>query len=274
MTVNTYDAIARVYDLQHGAFLDDVPMYLRLMRDLSPDQPALELGSGSGRVMIPLIEAGHRVVGVDESGEMLRIAQARLEDRPHIPAQRYSLVQADARTVVLDEQFGLVFIALNTFLHNATREDQLATLRTARRHLAPGGALVVDLPPNDELAFQPDDGQFQLEVTMIDPRTGGEIHKHIASRIFWATQEQELTYHIVHSSGTPEQDEQFISFRMRHVFRHEMDLLLLHSGFDAPEWYGDYDLSPYGDNSPRMIAVARAARADHGAQGAWAAQPA
>jgi len=261
MTVNTYDAFAHVYDLQHSTFLDDVPMYLRLVREFSPDQPVLELGSGSGRVMIPLVEAGHRVVGVDESGEMLRIALAHLHDRPHIPAQRYSLVQADARTIALDEQFSLTFIALNTFLHNATREDQLATLRAARRHLAPGGALVVDLPPNDELAFQPDDGQFQFEATMIDPRTGGEIHKHVASRVFWATQEQELTYRITHSingkasHGGP--DEQFVSFRLRHVFKHEMELLLLHTGFDALAWYGDYDLSPYGEGSPRMIAVAR-----------------
>jgi SAM-dependent methyltransferase len=258
MTQNTYDAFARVYDLQHSTFLDDVPMYLRLVRELSPNQPVLELGSGSGRVMIPLVEAGHRVVGVDESGEMLRLAQAHLQDRPHIPAQRYSLVQADARAVVLDERFGLVLIALNTFLHNATRDDQLATLRAARRHLVPGGALVVDLPPNDELAFQPDDGQFQFEATMIDPRTGGEIHKYVASRIFWATQEQELTYRITQNGP----DEQFVSFRLRHVFKHEMELLLLHSGFEAPAWYGDYDLGPYGEGSPRMIAVARAVGTD------------
>jgi SAM-dependent methyltransferase len=258
MAFNTYDSIAQVYDLQHRPFLDDVPMYLRLIRDYGLQPPLLEIGCGTGRVMTPLVEAGFRVVGVDESREMLRIAEEHFAARPHIPSSRYKLVRADARDFALDESFGLAFIALNTFLHSATREDQLATLRTARRHLVSGGALVVDLPPNDELAFQPDDGEFQFEAMMIDPRTGGQIHKHVASRVFWATQEQELTYRIERAVGDI-RDEQFVSFRLRHVFKHEMDLLLLQSGFAAPTWHGDYDLNPYTDGSPRMIAVAQAA---------------
>ena len=175
----------------------------------------------------------------------------------NVPAEKYSLVQADARDFNLDEAFGLAFIALNTFLHIATREDQLATLRSARRHLTPGGALVVDLPPNDEMAFQPEDGQFELEATLTDPVTGEEIRKFAASRIFWATQEQELTYRIEYAGG--KQADQFVSFRMRHVFKHEMELLLLQAGFHAPTWYGGYDLGPYAEGSPRMIALARAA---------------
>lgn len=52
--------------------------------------------------------------------------------------------------------------------------------------------------------------------------------------------------------------EQLVTFRLRHVFKHEMELLLLQSGFAEPTWYGNYDLSPYGEGSPRMIAAARA----------------
>jgi SAM-dependent methyltransferase len=259
-TASLYDAFAYIYDLQHSAFLDDLPMYLHLARGAGPADAILEIGCGSGRVMLPLAEAGFRVVGVDESAEMLRIAERRLRASRHIPADRWSLVHADARRLQMNEsaRFSMALIALNTFLHNLVRDDQLATLRAVRSHLLPGGLLVVDLPPNDELAYQPDDGAFQLEATLIDPQAGSEIRKYVASRVFWSTQEQELTYRIEEQRGGGVA-EQLVTFRLRHVFKHEMELLLLQAGFAEPCWYGSYDLDPYGEGSPRMIAVARAA---------------
>lgn len=258
MTQTLYDSFALIYDLQHRTYLDDVPMYLQLAREHAAQSAILELGAGTGRVMIPLVEAGHRVVGVDESAQMLQLAEANLRQSPRAPAERWSLVQADARSLHLDEKFNLAFIALNTFLHNATRDDQLATLASARRHLREGGVLIVDLPANDELVYQPDDGEFQFEASMIDPATQAQINKYVASRVFWATQEQELTYRIERrrNSDMSEMEEQLVSFRLRHVFKHEMELLLLQSGFATPAWFGDYDLSPHAEGSTRMIAVA------------------
>jgi SAM-dependent methyltransferase len=257
-----YDALARVYDLQHAHFLDDLTLYLRLVRSFGPGAMILELGCGSGRLLLPLAEAGYRVVGVDESAEMLRIAEQKLRASRHIPAERWCLAHADARALHLDTQgtFNLALIALNTFLHNLSREDQLAMLRAARRHLRSDGLLIVDLPPNDEMVYQPDDGAFQLEATLIDPQANSEIYKYVASRVFWATQEQELTYRIEERrAGGELLSEQLVTFRLRHVFRHEMELLLLMSGFAEPAWYGDYQMSPYGEGSPRMIALAQAA---------------
>ncbi len=258
---STYDAFAQIYDLQHGSFLDDIPMYLRLAHEMPATASILEIGCGSGRVMIPLAEAGFHVVGVDESVEMLRIAERRLRSSRHIPTERWSLVHADARTLQLDRpaRFDMALIALNTFLHNLTRGDQLAMLRAVRDHLSVGGLLAVDLPPNDEMAYQPDDGVFQLEATLIDPLARSEIRKFVASRVFWATQEQELTYRIEERQAeSSEATEQIVTFRLRHVFKHEMELLLLQTGFAEPIWYGNYDLDPYGEGSPRMIAVTRA----------------
>jgi SAM-dependent methyltransferase len=257
MTQPLYDSFAFVYDLQHRTFLDDVPMYVQLARQHAAQGAILELGAGTGRVMTPLVEQGFRVVGVDESAEMLALAEAHLRQSPRAPAARWSLAHADARALHLDERFSMAFIALNTFLHCATREDQLATLASARRHLPAGGVLIVDLPPNDELMFQPDDGEFQFEASMVDPATQTQYNKYVASRIAWAAQEQALTYRIERRQGS-EMAQQIVSFRLRHVFKHEMELLLLGSGFAAPAWLGNYDLSSYSEGSPRMIAIAQA----------------
>jgi SAM-dependent methyltransferase len=255
MSNSLYDSFATIYDLQHGTFDDDMPLYLRLAKEHAGAKPILELGCGTGRAMLPLVKAGYRVVGVDESEAMLAIARQKMSDFLKT-SDICKLIQADTRQLELDERFGLAFIALNTFLHNLTREDQLATLRSVHRHLLTDAVLVIDLPANDELSYQPDDGEFVFETVLIDPKNRARIDKYVASKIFWATQEQELTYRIVEENDG-EKREQFVSFRLRHVFKHEMELLLLQSGFDTPTWRGDYDLKPYTDGSPRMIAVAR-----------------
>ncbi len=255
-----YAQLARFYDLQHATYTPDVDLYRHFAaecREHFGDCRIMEIGCGTGRIMVPLVGDGYYVVGVDESPEMLRIARERLvalQDQAP-PGERYRLVQADVRTVQLEGGFGLAFIALNTFLHNLTREDQLAMLAAARRNLLPGAKLLVDLPPNDELAYQPDDGEYEFEATLVDPATGTLTDKFVASRISWAEQTQTLSYRIDEKLPGGKRS-QTVTFRLRHVFRHEMELLLERTGFRTWEWYGDYDLSPYHDGSPRMIVVA------------------
>ena len=254
MDSSAYASLARTYDLQHNLYTPDIPMYEHLAKQHAPNQPILEIGCGTGRVLIPLAQAGFEIVGVDNSPEMLAIGRERLRGAAASPgaALKAELIEADALSFDLGCRFGFAFIALNTFLHNLNQDSQLQTLRNAHKHLLPGGSLVIDLPPNDELMHQPDDGEYQFEAAMIDPATQTRIDKFVASEIFWAMQEQALSYKLVEGER-----EQTVTFRLRHVFKHEMELLLTLSGFAQPEWFGDYDLSPYVDDSPRMICVAR-----------------
>ena len=257
MDSSAYRILARTYDLQHHLYTPDIPMYEQLARMLAPNLPLLEIGCGTGRVLLPLAQAGFEIVGIDNSAEMLAIGWARLRGAVASPDAelKAEMIEADALNFDLGRRFGLAFIALNTFLHNLTRESQLQTLNNAHKHLLPGGSMVIDLPPNDELANQPDDGEFIFDATLIDPTTQTRIDKSVSSEVFWDTQEQALRYKMV-EDGKPETAE-IAAFRLRHVFKHEMELLLLLSGFAQPVWYGDYDLSPYEENSPRMIAVAK-----------------
>ena len=269
-SATAYDQLARFYDLQHATFTPDLDMYRHFAtacRERFGHCSILEIGCGTGRVMVPLVQDGFSVVGVDESPRMLQVAREHLlalsgamakgdplagegETGPH-----FQLVQADIHTAQLEGRFGLAFIALNTFLHNLTTEDQLAMLATAHRSLLPDGKLLVDLPPNDELACQPDDGEYEFEATLVDPSTGTVIDKFVASRVSLAEQTQTLSYRIDEKLPGGRRS-QTITFRLRHVFRHEMELLLMRVGFNTWNWYGDYDLSPYTDGSPRMIVAA------------------
>ena len=93
-----YAVLARFYDLQHNAYVSDAPLYLGLARRFGAASVAriLELGCGTGRVMAPLVAAGHTVVGVDESQEMLDIGARRLTDAT-LAADHRRCARASAR---------------------------------------------------------------------------------------------------------------------------------------------------------------------------------
>ncbi|KDN17927.1 class I SAM-dependent methyltransferase [Amycolatopsis rifamycinica] len=98
-----------------------------------PDASILELGSGAGRVTHRLIELGHEVVAVDDSPSMLG----------HVRAETVCARIGDLR---LGREFDVVLLA--SHLVNTERDaDRLAMLAAARRHLAPGGQLVVEWHP-------------------------------------------------------------------------------------------------------------------------------
>jgi SAM-dependent methyltransferase len=89
----------------------------------------LELGCGTGRILRPLAELGHPVLGVDESAAML----ARAGDLP--------TVCSPIETLRLDRTFGAVLLA--STMINTNPEQRRAFLATCRRHVGPGGVVVI-----------------------------------------------------------------------------------------------------------------------------------
>ena len=117
-------------------------MYLGLAREHG--DPVLELGCGTGRLLIPLAAAGHTITGIDLSRDMLTRCQEKLDIEGKATAERVSLVQGDIRRFELGRKFNLIMAACNTILHCTATQDLLAVFATARKHLAPGGVFVVD----------------------------------------------------------------------------------------------------------------------------------
>lgn len=89
----------------------------------------LELGCGTGRILRPLAELGHPVLGVDESAAML----ARADGLP--------TVCSPIETLRLDRTFGAVLLA--STMINTNPEQRHAFLATCRRHVSPGGVVVI-----------------------------------------------------------------------------------------------------------------------------------
>jgi SAM-dependent methyltransferase len=100
---------------------------------VAPGTDILDLGCGTGRVAGPLVALGHRVVGVDTSPGMLEYAQAVGVEAVRAAIEDVRLTQAS---------FGAVLLASH-LINTSDAGQRDAFLATARHHLAPDGALVI-----------------------------------------------------------------------------------------------------------------------------------
>jgi SAM-dependent methyltransferase len=140
---------AEAYDDDMGRAADamgDVAFYARLAREAAEQgQAVLELGCGTGRVTIPIAQAGVEVVGLDNAPAMLDVAQ-----RKAVAADvEIRWVLASMTGFHLHQRFGLIIIPYRSFLHLLTEADQLACLSRVYEHLSPGGRLALNffVPP-------------------------------------------------------------------------------------------------------------------------------
>src|SRR5215211_2149552 len=104
---------ARRYDLVERAFAtgDFLDFYKRQIARYG--EPVLELACGSGRLTIPLAEAGIEITGLDISEEMLNLAILKASEREiKIP-----VIRGDVRSFNLSKEFKFIFLAAQSLTH-------------------------------------------------------------------------------------------------------------------------------------------------------------
>ena len=247
-----YDLVVPYRDRPDIAFLVDAAK--------EAGGPVLELGCGTGRVLIPTARAGLDIVGLDLSPHMLTVCRQRLLNEPADVQTRVELVQGDMRRFDLGQRFALVTLPFRPFQHLLTVDDQLSCLETIHRHLRPGGRLIVDLfnPSLDALVNQPlgEEMAEEPEFSMPDGRRVVRRHKTVGQDRFNQVNKFELIYYVTHPDGREERLVQ--AFSLRYVFRFEMEHLLARSGFSVEDFYAGFDKSAYGSMYPgELIFVAR-----------------
>ena len=222
--------------------------------------PVLEVGCGTGRVLIPTARAGIEIVGIDLSPSMLDVCRQRLVQEPVEVQARVQLVEVDMRDFELARTFRLATLPFRPFQHLETVADQLACLANIHRHLAAGGRLILDLfNPSLEALTRDDIGQEageEPEFVMPDGRRVVRRHKITARDRFNQVNQVELIYYTTHPDGRKERLAH--AFPMRYLFRFEAEHLLVRSGFEVEQVYADYDKSLYGSKDPgELIFVAK-----------------
>jgi SAM-dependent methyltransferase len=135
------EGFADVYDDWYHA-ISDVEVTVVELLDLAGGGPVLELGVGTGRLAVPLAEAGLAqgvtVVGIDASPAML----ARLAWRD--PGTLVTTIHGDMRYDLPAGPFALVFAAYNTLFNLTDEGAQARCFHDVAERLRPGGRFVIE----------------------------------------------------------------------------------------------------------------------------------
>lgn len=246
-----WDEYAAFYDWENARTLGrrDVLFWRRLAAEHGGR--VLELGCGTGRLLVPLARAGADIVGVDRSEPMLAYARRRLRrarDAPHS-----SIVRADIRSLPFQaHSFGMV-MAPYGMLQSLTREEDLAaTLASVARIIEPGGLFGVDLVP--DLPRWP---EYENRVTLRGrDRAGRTITLRESVR---QDRRRGLTiFHQVYrrrAGRRSEQREFSLTFRTLSV--QEIRARLERAGFAIAAVLGDYAGGPWDPRADVWVMLAR-----------------
>lgn len=235
---------AKQYDTPgEGMFAPEVlGPTVEVLAALAGGGPALEFAVGTGRVALPLTEAGVQVSGIELSHAMI----ARLREKPGadvIPVVQGSMVDASAGT-----GFSLAFLVFNTIANLLTQDEQVRCFQNAARHLAPGGRFVIEL--------------WVPQLRSLAPGRGGTVEVSEPGYLLVDTYDV-LRQHVVshHVRFGPElsdgRNAGIGRTPHRYVWPSELDLMARLAGFELESRWADWDRSEFTAESRSHVSVYR-----------------
>lgn len=243
--MDRYQEIAAYYDIEHDEIAEDIGFYLNILTG----GPVLEVGAGTGRVMLPLIRGGLEVWGVDSSPAMLGRARTLLAGLPGA-----HLIETPIEQLNLGTRFRAAIFSLNSLWHLPSSGAQLDALAAVRRHLLPDSLLIIDLTNPLTMADRGANGEVRR-------RFERQLEGHTITGFSAATDdegEQRLTLPLWYDDIGPEGlvCRASTTLHLRYLYRSELELLARLSGFAPRQLYGSYDLEPYTAQSQNIILLA------------------
>ena len=236
----------------------DVAFYRDAARDFG--DPILELGCGTGRITMALAQMGKRITGLDISEKMLERAGRKRSALHTEERERVHLVQGDMARFDLGEKFRLILIPFRPFQHLLEVQQQLDCLECVRKHLAPGGRLVLDVFQTDAQRMHDPVHMRETQVADYQTADGRQVRIHERTAAFHRAEQcndVEMIFYVEHPGGRKER--LVFAWRLRYFFRYEIEHLLARSRFRITALYGNFDRTPVRDDSPEMIFVAESA---------------
>lgn len=240
-----------IYDL----FLKDIPygldFYTRLAKE--SNGPVLDLCCGTGRILLPCMQAGIDIEGLDLFVPMLDTLRRKAKALGLSPR----LHQADMSDFDLPRRYALAMIPFNAFGHNMTQEAQIRCLSLCRQHLLPGGRLALDtFFPSLAILGAPQHTRV-LECEMPHPETGLPMRMYDTRSFDRVAQVQHsITELELLGADFSVQKVHRSEMRLRYIYKNEMELLLRAAGFARFGIYGDFDRHPLTNENEPMIVEA------------------
>lgn len=249
-----YTAVARFYDAENADKTDDLRLYTQMAAQFPGE--ILDVGCGTGRVMVHLARKGHRVSGIESDGAMLDRLEGKLELLPQL-REHISIVLDNVLTYEYERRFSLILLSYNALMHFHRQTEQIALLQRLRQCLLEAGRLLIDLPNPGPVFASPDTDALTLERTFLEPETGHMVMLQSISYLDRSTQmlQLEWVYDVIDGDGSVKR--LIVPHLLRYFFLPELKLLLERCGFLLDAAYGDSDCSAFVADCPRLIALAK-----------------
>ncbi len=239
------------YDLMFDGLNFELPFWVKT--GVEAGGPVLEVGCGTGRVLLALLEAGVDADGTDLFAPMLERARLKVSAKGFSPR----LVKGDMTSFRMPRRYRRVLLAFNTFAHAETTEAQIATLRRAYDHLEPGGAVVLHMSyPGPAYWSEPDTKPvMELEVVRAADGHRFQMWDTRTKDVVAQCQHSEVEYRELDTNGVVVASHTYQATQ-RWVYRFELELLFRASSFARWEIFGGFKGEPLERETQEMVAWA------------------
>lgn len=251
MSVDIRVEAAKYYDAGPKP-VDDIPFYKE--RIPSPDSTVLELGCGTGRVLVPLSKCCRNIHGLDLSESMISICRKKLDDAG-VPPSRAGVQVADITHFDLDRKFELIIAPFRVFQNLETDAEVEGLFRCVRNHLSPEGSCILNVfnPKGDRENLLREWCNETENFCWEAPFEGGHITCH--DRRSKMDRDKlilypELIYRRYEENTL--QDEVVLKIVMRCYFPKDFEELIAAHGFQIINRWGGYSGEPYGEG-PELV---------------------
>jgi SAM-dependent methyltransferase len=238
MLLQGYEKSAHLYDLFDTK--DNISFFLHYGRAAGE---ILDIGAGTGRIAIPLAEAGVKVFCVEPSPAMRAIFEKKLSQRSDLE-EKIELIAGDARGFDFGRTFSAAYLS-GTFDHFLDHDEQVATLLNIKKHLHAGGLLIFDafIGLMEEKPLSPAGEVVEGSMT---------YRRSVGIKLLSEMQlEVQLIYEVMENEILVERiKERSLATVMD---REKILALMEKTGFEVEEEFGNYQMDPFDDESEILI---------------------
>lgn len=238
--------LAQLYHAHHLPYTEDIPFWLSLAQQQG--SPVLELGCGTGRVLLPLAKAGYHVTGLDNDPDALALLRSQLEG----PLQA-NIIESDLTNFHLAQKFPLILLPCNTYSSLSPPQRQQA-LDCITAHLAPGCVFAFSAPNPAILQDISEEGEPELETTFNHPQTNNPVQ--VSSLFLPETDGVRITWHYDHLLPDGRVERQSAHTFHYHTPAAQHRAELEKRGFSV-ETYGDFAGGKYKSDAFYLVLIAK-----------------
>lgn len=214
----------------------------------SPPKKILDVACGSGGYSIELARSGHQLYAIDLDDEMINMAKKNAQKE----GLDIRILKCDMREIAntFQDEFDLIFCIGNSIVHLGSLEEILKVLKQMHQRLNDGGTLILQIINYDRI--------IKFNVNELPIIKNDKIGLEFIRRYQYDRQQGLINFNTVLTVSNEREKEVFEnSIKLLPVTRDDMKKALEDAGFNGIEFYGDFNYSPYNDNSFMLVVRAK-----------------